>query len=109
MEPLITTAELARRLGEPALRVFDCTTFLHPEAGGRMRVETGRVAYAENGHIPGAALIELQQDLSDPASALRFTMPEAGALARMAGAKGIGDDSEVVLYCDGAQWWATRV
>ncbi len=109
MEPLITTADLARRLDEPALRIFDCTTILHPEPGGRMRVETGRAAYGEKGHIPGAALIELQQDLSDPASTLRFTMPEPRVLARMAGAKGIGDDSEVVLYCNGTQWWATRV
>lgn len=109
MEPLITTDELARRLGDPALRIFDCTTVLHPEPGGRMRVETGRAGYAEKGHVPGAALIELQEDLSDPASKLRFTMPDAQTLARMAGAKGIGDDSEVVLYCNGTQWWATRV
>jgi thiosulfate/3-mercaptopyruvate sulfurtransferase len=109
MHALITTDELARRLGEPALRIFDCTTVLHPEPGGRMRVETGRAAYGEKGHIPGAALIELQQDLSDSASPLRFTMPAPETLARMAGAKGIGDDSEVVLYCNGTQWWATRV
>ncbi len=109
MHALITTDELARRLGEPALRIFDCTTFLHPEPGGRMRVETGRAAYGEKGHIPGAALIELQQDLSDSSSKLRFTMPDAGSLARMAGAKGIGDGSDVVLYCNGTQWWATRV
>jgi thiosulfate/3-mercaptopyruvate sulfurtransferase len=109
MEPLITTQELARRLGEPALRIFDCTTVLHPEPGGRMRVETGRAGYVEKGHIPGAALIELQEDLSDPASKLRFTMPAPEALAGMAGAKGIGDNSEVVLYCNGTQWWATRV
>jgi thiosulfate/3-mercaptopyruvate sulfurtransferase len=38
MEPLITTEDLARRLGEPALRIFDCTTVLHPEPCGRMRV-----------------------------------------------------------------------
>ncbi len=109
MEPLIATDELARRLGEPALRIFDCTTILHPEPGGRMRVETGRAGYAEKGHIPGAALIELQEDLSDPTNKLRFTMPAPEALARMAGAKGIGDGSEVVLYCNGTQWWATRV
>lgn len=109
MDALITTDELARRLGQPALRIFDCTTFLHPEPSGRMRVETGRAAYVEQGHIPGAALIELQQDLSDSSSPLRFTMPGPDALAGMAGAKGIGDDSEVVLYCNGSQWWATRV
>ncbi len=109
MDALITTQELAGRLGDPSLRIYDCTTLLHPQPDGRMRVETGRAGYLERGHIPGAALIELQADLSDNASALRFTMPAPDALARMAAAKGIGEDTEVVLYCDGAAWWATRV
>ena len=30
MHPLISTAELSARLGEQKLRIFDCTTFLHP-------------------------------------------------------------------------------
>lgn len=110
MDPLISTAELAERLGEPDLRIYDCTTFLHPDpATRRMRVETGRRAYEETGHIPGAALIELQQELSDPSNGLRFTMPAPDALARMCAAKGIGDGTRVVLYSAGDAWWATRV
>jgi len=110
MRPLISTAELAERLDDPGLRVFDCTTFLHPEPGtARIRVETGRRLYEDEGHIPGAALIELQEDLSDPSNGLRFTMPRPEALAGMLMAKGVGDDTNVVVYAAGDAWWATRV
>ncbi len=110
MHPLISPAELAARLDDPILRIYDCTTFLHPQPdGGPMRVETGRRLYTEQGHIPGAALIELQEDLSDASNRLRFSMPSTEALARMFAAKGIGDGTEVVLYTAGDAWWATRV
>ena len=109
MHPLITPAELAERLGSPTLRLFDCTTFLHPQPGThRMRVETGQRGYDE-GHIPGAALIDLQADLSDPANSLRFTAPAPDDLARRFQALGVGDDTEVVLYSASDAWWATRV
>ena len=32
---LITTEELARRMGAPAVRVFDCTTYLRPRTDGQ--------------------------------------------------------------------------
>ena len=110
MHPLISTSELSARLGEENFRIFDCSTFLHPlPEAGRFRVETGRNAYDEVGHIPGAALIELQDDLSDPTSSLRFTAPASAALVRAFQAKGVGDDTDVVIYAGGNQWWATRV
>lgn len=110
MEPLISTAQLATQLDDDQLRIFDCTTFLHPlPEVGRYRVESGRKAYSEVGHIPGAALIELQEDLSDDTSGLRFTALEPAALARAFQAKGVGDDTDVVIYAGGDQVWATRV
>jgi thiosulfate/3-mercaptopyruvate sulfurtransferase len=110
MHPLISTAELAARLSDDKLRIFDCTTFLHPlPEAGKFRIESGRKAYGEAGHIPGAALIELQEDLSDPASNLRFTALAPVDLVRAFKAKGVGDDNDVVLYAGGDQWWATRV
>lgn len=109
MNPLISCEELAQRLNDPAVRIFDCTTFLHPEPGNRIRVETGRELYQTQGHIPGAALIELQQDLSDASNPLRFTMPPPDVLAQMFMAKGVGDGCHVVLYAAGDAWWATRV
>jgi thiosulfate/3-mercaptopyruvate sulfurtransferase len=109
-DPLIDGAELQTRLSDPTLRIFDCTTFLHPQPpDGQIRVETGRELYLAQGHVPGAALIELQHDLSDPSNGLRFTMPAAQELARMFAAIGVGDDNEVVLYSAGDTWWATRV
>jgi thiosulfate/3-mercaptopyruvate sulfurtransferase len=110
MRPLIGTTDLAARLGDPELRVYDCTTVLVPlPEQGQFRIETGRKGYAETGHISGAALIELQEELSDAASGLRFTMPRHDQLARAFQAKGVGDDCEVVLYTNGDHWWATRV
>lgn len=108
MNPLITPAELAERLSDPALRVFDCTTFLHPQPGTpRLRIEAGHRPYAE-GHIPGAALIDLQEDLSER-DELRFTAPAPDELGRRLQALGVGDDSTVVLYSASDAWWATRV
>lgn len=111
MDGLISTTDLARRLETAASvpLVFDCTTFLRPRPEGGFLVETGRRLYEERGHIPGAALLDLQADLSDPASRLRFTAPPPDALAAAFAAKGVGDDRDVVLYCDGDIWWATRV
>src|SRR6266550_3569726 len=78
---LISTGELARRLGAPALRVFDCTTYLRPRPEGGYNAESGRANY-DKGHIPGAAFLDLGAELSDQSSRLRFTLPSLGALAK---------------------------
>lgn len=108
MQPLISTEDLARRLGEPKLRIYDCSTFLHPSAGGGFTIETGAKGYAETGHIPGAVLIDYQGELSDNANKLRFTALPPKQLAAAFAGKGIGDDTDVVLYAAGDAWWATR-
>ena len=53
---LITTAELAGMLGQPELRLFDCTTYLEPapeDSGVPYLAVPGRHTF-EAGHIPGA-------------------------------------------------------
>ncbi len=109
-DALVTTAWLAQHLADANLRVFDCTTYLIYERGtGRpYRVESGRADY-DSGHIPGSAFIDLQGEFSDQNSKFRFTMPAPGDLARMAGAKGIGPETRVVLYSRKSLQWATRV
>src|SRR5215470_9049030 len=84
---LISSEELARRLGAPALRIFDCTTYLKPRPEGGYNVESGRANY-DKGHIPGAAFLDLGGDLSDQGSRLRFTLPP---LDRLTGAFGFDD------------------
>ncbi len=105
---LISTEDLARRLGAPALRVFDCTTYLRPRPEGGYNAESGRANY-DKGHIPGAAFLDLGGELSDPNSKLRFTLPPLDRLTASFAAKGIGHGTFVVLYSHATPTWATRI
>lgn len=109
-EALVSTAWLAENLHDPALRVFDCTTYLRYETGtGRpYRVESGRADY-EAAHIPGSGFLDLQGELSDTASRFNFTMPAPEDLAARFAARGIGQGTRVVLYARASLQWATRV
>jgi thiosulfate/3-mercaptopyruvate sulfurtransferase len=105
---LISTEQLAARLDDPDLRIFDCSTRLAPDPEATYRVEACRPEWLA-AHIPGAGFIDIQQDLSRPDPKLRFTMPDAAAFAAAAGRLGIGDGSQVVLYSRFHPMWATRV
>jgi thiosulfate/3-mercaptopyruvate sulfurtransferase len=109
-EAIVSTAWLAGHLRDPALRVYDCTTYLRYETGtGRpYRVESGRSDYAL-GHIPGSAFLDLQGELSDPAAPTNFMMPAPEDLAARFAAKGIGEGTRVVLYSRKSMQWATRI
>ncbi|MDP6565567.1 MAG: sulfurtransferase [Alphaproteobacteria bacterium] len=107
-EYLVETAWLAEHLDDPALRIFDCTTHLIPDPKTVYRVQSGLADY-QAGHIPGAGYLDLQAELSDSASRLRFTMPSAEHFAAAMGGKGLGDGHRVVLYSAGTMWWATRI
>lgn len=107
---LITTEELERRMGAPALRVFDCTTYLRPRTDGQPGYvsESGRANY-DKGHLPDAAFLDLAGELSDTSSKLRYTLPPLETLTKAFAAKGIGHGTFVVLYSHATPTWATRV
>ena len=105
---LVDTVWLAEHLADPDLRLFDCTTILTPDANGTLQATSGRADF-ERGHIPGARFIDLQQDLSDAQSRLRFTLPGASHFAAAMRRLGVSDDARVVLYSTGGCSWATRV
>ena len=109
-EAIVSTEWLAAHLRDPALRIFDCTTYLHYETGtGRpYRVEAGRADY-EAAHIPGSAFLDLQGELSDTASPFNFTMPAPEELAARFAARGIGEGTRAILYARKSPQWATRV
>jgi thiosulfate/3-mercaptopyruvate sulfurtransferase len=72
----------------------------------------GRAVY-ERGHIPGAAFLDVERDLSaPPGPGGRHPLPAAADFARAAGAAGIGPDAFVVAYgsLGGAErlWWLLR-
>ena len=108
---LITTDQLAALLGHADLRVFDCTTYLEPTAEGSSEpynVVSGRQTF-EAGHIPGADFLDLQAELSDRNTHLRFMMPAVADLEQGFGRHGVNGSTTVVLYSIGTMMWATRV
>jgi thiosulfate/3-mercaptopyruvate sulfurtransferase len=107
-EFLVETDALERRLGDPGLRIFDCTTNLIPDPRTIYQAVPARADF-EKGHIPGAQFIDLQADLSDNGSRLRFMLPSAEAFAAAMSRFGVGQDTYVVLYSTANPWWATRV
>jgi len=107
-EFLIDTDALERQLGDPDLRVFDCTTILIPDPKTTYQAVPARADF-EKGHIPGAQFIDLQADLSDKNHRLRFMLPSAEDFAAAMSRFGVGEGTRVVLYSTTTPQWATRV
>jgi thiosulfate/3-mercaptopyruvate sulfurtransferase len=94
-------------LDDLRLRVFDATV----QVSRRLWVPTFRSGRREwrHGHIPGSAFANLF-DLSDPDRPKRtLTTPTAEWFAARAGALGIADDSQVVVYDRRENMWAARL
>jgi len=106
----VTTSELAASLGQPDLRIFDCTTYLEYQPPGSDMpyvAVPGRHTF-DAAHIPGADFLDLQGEFSDQTTRLRFMMPPTAQLEAAFGRHGIGPGSHVVLYSIGTMMWATR-
>jgi thiosulfate/3-mercaptopyruvate sulfurtransferase len=106
---LVETEWMAQHLDDPAVRLLECTVYLQPTDGPfPYRVESGRAKWAED-HIPGAGFIDLQEELSDRTSTLRFMMPPAAQFAEVMGRAGVGEGVRVVLYDRAVNMWAARI
>src|ERR1700739_735742 len=103
-ELLIETEALERSLGEPGLRIFDCTTNLIPDPKTTYQAVPARADF-EKGHIPGTQFIDLQADLSDSSHRFRFMLPGAEAFAAAMSRFGAGEGTRVVLYSTANPWW----
>lgn len=103
--PLISTAELAARLGESGLRILDASWHLDRR--------DARAAFRE-GHIPGATFFDID-DIADPASTLPHMLPSAELFAAKVGALGVSNADAIVVYDHQAivsaarAWWMFRV
>jgi thiosulfate/3-mercaptopyruvate sulfurtransferase len=106
-DPLITIRALRERLGDPHLVVVDCRWRLgEPGAGEPLWRE---------GHIPGAAFLDLDRDLAAaPGERGRHPLPAADTFERAARRAGIGAGSLVVAYDEAGEggaarlWWLLR-
>jgi thiosulfate/3-mercaptopyruvate sulfurtransferase len=101
--PLIATRTLADRLSEPGLFVADCRF----ELG---KPDAGREAWIA-GHIPGAAHVDLERDLSAPVTPAtgRHPLPSPEAFAATLSRLGIGNETMVVCYDAGPGAYAARL
>jgi thiosulfate/3-mercaptopyruvate sulfurtransferase len=101
---LISTADLAARLGAADLVVVDVRHDLaQPEAWGEAQYRAG--------HVPGAVFAHLDRDLSAPKTGRngRHPLPSPGACAAAFGRLGIGTGTQVVAYDQGSGAYASRL
>jgi thiosulfate/3-mercaptopyruvate sulfurtransferase len=109
-QALMSTEQLASLLGQPSLRIYDCTTYLETPPPGSDEpyvAVPGRRTF-EEAHVPAADFLDLQGEFSDATTRLRFMMPATAQLEAAFGRHGLGGDSRVVLYSIGSMMWATR-
>ena len=93
---LISTSELHSQLGNPDLRIYDCTTLLEPIEPSGLRSRSA-FSFWESSHIPGSAYIDLQEDLSIHDHQYRFMCLPLEQLVTKFENLGI-DDQTIVFY-----------
>jgi thiosulfate/3-mercaptopyruvate sulfurtransferase len=103
-QPLISAQALARRIGEPDVRVVDVRWVLGQPGAGRQAYDAG--------HLPGAIFLDLDGDLAmapGPGRAGRHPLPPPGEFAARLARAGIHSDDLVVAYDDVGGWIAARL
>ncbi|CAN5393693.1 3-mercaptopyruvate sulfurtransferase [soil metagenome] len=97
--PLISTADLADLIGDPALKIIDVSWHMD----GR----DGRGEYAE-ARIPGAVFFDIDE-VSDHTIDLPHMLPTAAVFAASAGELGISETDTIVVYDSLGLFSAARV
>ena len=92
INPFVSLAWLAERLGTPEVVVLDATL---PPVGVTPVPDT--YARYREGHIPGAVFFDIER-LSDASSGLPHTLPAAEQFAREMSALGVSDEQTIVVY-----------
>src|SRR5215469_12566642 len=106
-EALVSTDWLAAHLGNPRIRIVDCS-FKLPGV-----TPTAREDYLR-GHIPGAVFFDIDE-IAEPGTSLPHMIPSPELFARKMESLGIGDGERVVVYDSvglssaGRAWWMLRL
>ena len=108
-EFLVETDWLAEHLNDPKVVILDCTTHLPPKPDFSLYDVVPGIEDFEKGHIPGAAFVDIEHDVSEPHPRLHFMLPTAEKFARAMSRLGVSDDTLVVTYSTAFHWWATRL
>ncbi len=105
---VVSTELLSQHINDPEWVIFDCRFTL-------TNTEAGRAAY-QQGHIPGAQYVHLDDDMSSavtPTSG-RHPLPETKIFSDKLSAWGVDSSKQVVVYDDSfgsmavKMWWLLR-
>lgn len=109
---LVSPRWLAQHLEEPALRVVDIRGYVKTEdlGDGQQHAEyVGAADEYESGHIPGSVFVDWTTDITDPDSTIKAQLAPAARFAEAMSARGIGDDTDVVVVDHSGGHFATRL
>lgn len=108
MNPIVSPAWLASRLGNPKTKILDATL---PPVGVTPPIDT-HARYVVQ-HIPGAIFFDIEK-LSDHSTPLPHTLPKPEDFSRSMSELGVGDQMDIVVYEQGSvfsaprAWWMLR-
>ena len=99
---LVDTKTLASHVGDPGFVIVDCRFNLDDTSLGEREYHTG--------HIPGAAYVSLDRDLSGPKTSTsgRHPLPDPAELRETFSRLGISDGVQVVAYDQDTGAYASR-
>lgn len=98
--PVVSTAWVAGRLGQPGLCIFDASWYLPTE-----KREPSREYLA--GHIPGAVFFDIDA-IADHESALPHMLPSQSGFAAQMSALGLSNEDCIIAYDGSGQLGASR-
>lgn len=99
--PLISTSELADRIGTRDLKVYDVRADLADPTEGRRRYDAG--------HIPGSVFVDLEKDLTGREGPGRHPLPRPEEFSAIVRRIGVNPTDLVVAYDDNGGAWASRL
>lgn len=111
-DTLVSSDWLEEHLGDPQVRVVDIRGYVDTTdlGGGRQRAEyRGARDEYERGHIPGSVFVDWTQDIIDPDSPIKVQIAPAARFKAAMEARGIGDESDVVIVDHTGGHFATRL
>lgn len=107
-EYLVETAWLDSNLSRPDLRVIDCRMNFTVDESGDIQFSSAKDDWAL-GHIPGAAYVNIREELSLRSTDLPFMLPAADDFAEVMSRLGVEDGVRVVLYDAFFNIWSARL